>query len=155
MIERELEELLRRGVRVRVLGRRAGLDQALVRGIEAAEERTRENRAMTVNVALNYGGRADIVDAVKQLAREGFSPDDFTEEAISTRLSTAGQPDPDLIIRTAGEMRLSNFLVWQAAYAEYYSTPVFWPDFGREELLRALLSYQSRHRRFGGLVTTS
>ncbi|MHB1318230.1 MAG: polyprenyl diphosphate synthase [Anaerolineae bacterium] len=155
VIDREVDELHRRGVRIRVLGRRAGLDEALVRGFEAAEERTRDNRSMTVNVALNYGGRADIVDAVKAIIRTGVSLDELTEASISAHLSTAGQPDPDLIIRTAGEMRLSNFLIWQAAYAEFYSTPVYWPDFDRLELLLALLAYQSRRRRFGGLNQAS
>lgn len=154
VIEREVDELHRRGVRVRVLGRRAGLDEALVRGFEAAEKLTRDNRSMTVNVALNYGGRSDIVDAVKEIVRSGVEPDHISEATISAHLSTAGQPDPDLIIRTAGEMRLSNFMIWQAAYAEYYSTPVYWPDFDRDELQRALLAYQSRRRRFGGLNRT-
>ncbi|MFO7695766.1 MAG: polyprenyl diphosphate synthase [Anaerolineae bacterium] len=154
VIDREVDELHRRGVRVRVLGRRAGLDEALVRSFEAAEKLTRDNRSMTVNVALNYGGRSDIVDAVKEIVRSGVEPDDISEATICAHLSTAGQPDPDLIIRTAGEMRLSNFMIWQAAYAEYYSTPVYWPDFDRDELQRALLAYQSRRRRFGGLNRT-
>lgn len=155
VLAREIEELHQRGVRVRILGRRAELDPSLKRAIEAAEEKTRNNTAMTVNVALNYGGRADIVDAVREAARVGIRPEDIDEATISAHLSTAGQPDPDLIIRTAGEMRLSNFLVWQAAYAEFYATPTFWPDFDRTELIRAIQAFQSRHRRFGGLEQTS
>lgn len=152
---RELEELHQRGVRLRILGRRAELDPSLARAITAAEEKTRNNTAMAVNVALNYGGRADIVDAVREIARAGVRPEDIDEEMISAHLSTAGQSDPDLVIRTAGEMRLSNFLIWQAAYAEFYSTPTLWPDFDPTELMRAIQAFQSRHRRFGGLEKTS
>ncbi len=154
-LQREIDELDQRGVRVRILGRRAELDRSLARAIEAAEEKTRNNTAMTVNVAFNYGGRADIVDAVREIVRAGIRPEDIDEETISAHLSTADQPDPDLIIRTAGEMRLSNFMIWQAAYAEFYSTPTLWPDFDRTELIRAIQAFQSRHRRFGGLEKTS
>jgi undecaprenyl diphosphate synthase len=150
-IDRELDALHRRGVRIRHIGRREGVGDALMRRIERAEELTRDNSALIVNIAFNYGGRADIVDAVRALVREGLTPDQIDEAAIDMRLSTAGLPDPDLVIRTAGEMRLSNFLIWQSAYAEYYSTPTFWPDFGREELYKALLAFQERKRRFGGL----
>lgn len=155
VLDRELDELHRRGVRIRHIGRRSELDEGLVRRIERAEELTRNNRALTLNVAFNYGGRADIVDAVRALVRDGVAPQDMDEAAIGARLSTAGLPDPDLVIRTAGEMRLSNFLIWQAAYAEYYSTPTLWPDFDREELYKALLAYQERKRRFGGLPSGS
>ena len=151
VIDRELNELHSRGVRIRHIGRRDGVGDALLQRIERAEELTRDNSALTVNIAFNYGGRADIVDAVRALVREGASPEDIDEAAISAHLSTAGLPDPDLVIRTAGEMRLSNFLIWQAAYAEYYSTTTFWPDFGRQELYKALLAFQERKRRFGGL----
>lgn len=155
VLMREIEELHQRGVRVRILGRRSELDPSLARAIAAAEAKTRDNTAMTVNVALNYGGRADIVDAVREIAQSGSRPEDIDEQMISAHLSTAGQPDPDLVIRTAGEMRLSNFLIWQAAYAEFYATPTFWPDFDRAELIRAIQAFQSRHRRFGGLEKTS
>lgn len=150
MIDREMDALHRRGVRLRHIGRREGLPGALARRIQRGEELTRENEGMILNLAFNYGGRADIVDAVRALVREGVPADEIDEEAISSRLSTAGLPDPDLIIRTAGEMRLSNFLIWQAAYAEYYSTPTLWPDFDREELYKALLAFQQRERRYGG-----
>ncbi|MGI6367366.1 MAG: polyprenyl diphosphate synthase [Anaerolineae bacterium] len=150
-LAREIDELDRRGVQIRIIGRREALDATLRQALAAAEERTRANRALTVNIALNYGGRADIVDAVRALIASGVRPEDVDEEAIGRHLSTEGQPDPDLIIRTAGEMRLSNFLLWQAAYAEFYATPILWPDFGPEDLYQALLAYQARRRRFGGL----
>jgi undecaprenyl diphosphate synthase len=155
MIERQIDELDRRGARLVFLGRKAALGEVLSRSLVAAEERTRNNRNITVNIALNYGGRADIVDAVRRIVQGGAQPEAISEDMISAHLSTAGQPDPDLIIRTAGEMRLSNFLVWQAAYAEYYSTATLWPDFGRDELLRALIAFQARHRRFGTLTEAS
>ncbi len=155
LIDRELNTLHRQGVQVRHIGRREGIPGALLRRMDRAEALTRDNTTLLFNIAFNYGGRADIVDAVRALVREGVSPEEITEEAISAHLSTAGLPDPDLIIRTAGEMRLSNFLVWQAAYAEYYSTATFWPDFDREELYKALLAYQQRQRRFGGLPSGS
>ena len=112
-------------------------------------ELTRNNEVITLNIAFNYGGRDDIVQAVRQIMREGVAPDTVTEDLISQHLYTAGQPDPDLIIRTGGDMRLSNFLMWQAAYSEFYSTPTFWPDFDRTELLRAIEYYGARDRRFG------
>ncbi|NLT72897.1 MAG: di-trans,poly-cis-decaprenylcistransferase [Chloroflexi bacterium] len=155
VIDRELDGLAQRGVRLRHLGRREGLEQALLRRLDAAEERTRDNDALTLNIAFNYGGRAEIVDASRLLVRDGVPAHEITEELISSRLATAGQPDLDLVIRTAGEMRLSNFMIWQAAYAEYYSTSTLWPDFGRDDLLLALQAYQSRRRRFGGLDQVS
>ena len=105
---------------------------------------------MTVCVAFNYGGRAEIVDAVRRLVRDGVPEADIDEAKISSYLGTAGLPDPDLIIRTSGEMRLSNFLIWQAAYAEYYTTPVYWPDFDETQIDQALAAYAQRGRRFGG-----
>jgi undecaprenyl diphosphate synthase len=110
---------------------------------------TRENSKFVLNIAFNYGGRAEIVDAARRLLAEGVDPATLDEAAFSRYLYTAGLPDPDLIIRTAGEMRLSNFLIWQTAYAEYYSTPTFWPDFDKQELYKALLAYSQRERRFG------
>jgi len=154
VFSREMDNLCRRGARVRFLGRRDGLSASLLRTMQAAEDRTRSNTHLMVNVALNYGGRADIVDAIKAIVASGLRPEEITEDLVAAHLSTAGQPDPDLIIRTAGEMRLSNFLIWQAAYAEYYATPTLWPDFDREEFLRALMAYQNRRRRFGGLENT-
>ncbi len=151
VITEETEELHREGVRLCHLGRTQGLSPNMVAAIRQATELTKDNTRITLNVALNYGGRGEILDAIKGLLRAGADPDQLTEEGFSQCLYTDGQPDPDLVIRTAGEMRLSNFLIWQAAYAEYYSTPVFWPDFGREELQKALGAYNQRERRYGGL----
>ncbi len=155
MVDRELDNLRKNGVQLRHLGSLAELPPDLQRGIRHAVEVTAANDRLILNVALNYGGRSEIVTAVQRLIQEGFSPEEVTEEALSDRLYTAGLPDPDLIIRTAGEMRLSNFLVWQAAYAEFYSAPVYWPDFGPEELRRALQAYSQRTRKYGGLLEDS
>ena len=151
VIDTELNELERKGVRIHHIGATCGLAPRLLAKLRHAEAMTRHNKRLVVNAAINYGGRADIVQAVRRLIDEGVPADQIDEEAVGSRLWTAGMPGPDLIIRTAGEMRLSNFLIWQAAYAEYYSTPTFWPDFDREELRKALLDYQHRERRFGGL----
>jgi undecaprenyl diphosphate synthase len=150
-IRRETAELHRNDVRIRHIGDLDGIPVALHAPIREAVELTRHNRRITLNVALNYGGRAEIVRAVRELVREGVAPDAIDEAAIGRRLYTAGQPDPDLVIRTGGEMRLSNFLLWQSSYAEYYATPTYWPDFGRDELRRALEAFAGRHRRFGKL----
>jgi undecaprenyl diphosphate synthase len=115
-------------------------------------ELTKENERLYLSVCFNYGGRDDIVRAVRKMMDEGMKPEEVTEETLSQHLFTCNLPDPDLIIRTAGEMRLSNFLIWQAAYSEYYSTPTFWPDFGRESLYEALMEYSHRKRKFGGIL---
>ena len=114
-------------------------------------ELTRSNTGLVLNVAFNYGGRSEIARAVQRVLAQGVRAEDVTEELIDRHLDTAGLPDLDLVIRTGGEMRLSNFLLWQAAYAEYYSTPICWPDFGREELYQAFAEFGRRVRRFGGL----
>ncbi|NLG49947.1 MAG: di-trans,poly-cis-decaprenylcistransferase, partial [Chloroflexi bacterium] len=154
VIDEELEELHSNGVRIRHIGRSEGLSKRLVEKIRYAQDYTSANQDLVLNVAFNYGGRADVVDAVRQMIRDGVPADQVDEETISRYLSTGGLPDPDMIIRTGGDMRLSNFLIWQAAYSEFYSTRVFWPDFGRKELYQALLAYQQRERRFGGLPQT-
>lgn len=151
VIDRETEELRKNGARLHHIGSKQGLDDKLLKKIDWAVDRTKENERIIVNVALNYGGRAEIVEAVRRVVAEALPADEITEEAVSSRLYTAGVPDPDLVIRTAGEMRLSNFLLWQAAYAEYWSTPVFWPDFGKEEFHQAIEEYGRRQRRFGAL----
>jgi len=115
-------------------------------------ERTAKNSGMRFNIALNYGGRTEILDAVKQVIADGLRPQDLTEERFASLLYTAGQPDPDLLIRTSGEMRVSNFLLWQIAYAEIYVTETLWPDFRRRHLFEAVLAYQKRERRYGGIT---
>ncbi len=150
-IDRETRDLNREGVRIRHLGNVEGLSDKLQQKVAYALDLTQHNTALTLAVAFNYGGRADIVQAVRQLVAAGLPAETITEEQISEHLYTRGMPDPDLIVRTAGEFRLSNFLIWQAAYAEYYSSPVFWPDFGPEELRQAIAAYGQRERRFGAL----
>ena len=148
-IRDELDELDANGVQIRHSGRLSGVDPKLAEQIRAAIERTKHNDTIVLNVAFNYGGRAEIVDAIRHIMRDGIAPDEVTEELISRYLYTAGLPDPDMIIRTGGDYRLSNFLTWQAAYAEYYSTPTYWPDFDEAELQQAVAVFQGRDRRFG------
>ncbi len=154
-IDRETINLHREGARLRHLGRLDNISAELRQKILDAIELTRHNARITLAVAFNYGGRADIVDAVRELITLGVKADDVTEEMISDHLSTRGMPDPDLIIRTSGEWRLSNFLIWQAAYSEYWTTPVYWPDFSPEHLRQAIDDYERRERRFGGLSEES
>ncbi|GAC1445566.1 MAG: isoprenyl transferase [Chloroflexota bacterium] len=149
--ERETKNLHENGVRVRHVGTMAGVSPHLKNAIERAVDITRHNTRITLNVAFNYGARAEIVDAVKRIVSDGVSPDAIDEELISRYLYTAHLPDPDLLIRTAGEMRLSNFLLWQAAYSEYYATPTLWPDFCEADLVTACREYASRCRKFGKL----
>lgn len=151
VIDKELNELNQEGVQLRHIGRLEKLPDSLRHKVLEAIELTRKNNRLTVIVAFNYGGRDEIVHAVEQLLREGVKPEEISEEQISRRLFTADLPDPDLIIRTSGEMRLSNFLIWQAAYSEYYVTPILWPDFDKNELLHAIDAYNQRSRRFGKL----
>lgn len=149
VIDREMNSLHESGVRLCHLGDLDGLTKGLQKRVSAAVERTAGNRGMIVNLAFNYGGRADIVTAVRALVAAGATPEQITEEAIAARLTTAGQPDPDLLIRTGGEHRISNFLIWQAAYCEYHFTTTQWPDFGAAEVDAALIAYSRRRRRFG------
>lgn len=150
-LDRETRSLHAEGVRIRHLGSMKGVSPTLQRKTQAALDLTRDNQRITLAVAFNYGGRADIVEAVRTLVVEGIAPEAISEQLIGERLSTCGMPDPDLIIRTSGEWRLSNFLIWQAAYSEYWVTPTFWPDFSPELLRQALQDYGQRERRFGGL----
>jgi undecaprenyl diphosphate synthase len=154
-IDRETGRLHKQGVRIRHLGRLDGLAAGLQRKIRAAVELTGANARLTLAVALNYGGRAEIVDAMRAIVDAGIAPAAIDERCIAAHLATRDMPDPDLIIRTSGERRLSNFLVWQAAYSEFWSTPVFWPDFGPEHLRQAIRDYGQRERRFGGLPQQS
>lgn len=147
---RELDEIDERGIRVIVSGRRAELSPAMQRQIADAEARTAGNRNGVLNVCLNYGGRAELVDAVRSLMASGVSPDEVDELALGRHLYHPELPDPDLIVRTAGESRISNFLLWQSAYAEIHVTDTLWPDFDIQDLKRAIQDYQSRVRRFGG-----
>ena len=151
MIKRETMNLHNNGVRLGHLGSLDGLSPRLQSKVLEAIELTKDNTGLNLNVAFNYGGRAEILNAVRRIVAQGLSPQDIDENLFSRYLYTADLPDPDLIIRTAGEMRLSNFLLWQAAYSEYYATPTLWPDFGPEEVEGALAAYSQRHRRFGGL----
>ena len=151
VLEKEVENLHQEGVKLRHVGELEGLPDRLRKAVLDAIELTKNNDRLILNVAFNYGGRAEIVRAVKRLLEDNPDPNEIDEELFGGYLYTKGLPDPDLIVRTGGEMRLSNFLIWQSAYAEYYSTPTFWPDFDKEELTKALQAYARRERRFGRL----
>jgi undecaprenyl diphosphate synthase len=150
-LQQEVPELHANGVRLNHIGRLERIPGRLREGVREAIELTKDNDRLLLNVAFNYGGRAEVVDAAKRIIQAGIAPDDLTEDVFEQYLYTAGQPDPDLIIRTAGELRISNFLLWQGAYAEYYAAPVYWPDFDEGELYKALREYNRRQRRYGGL----
>jgi undecaprenyl diphosphate synthase len=150
-IDREVDELDAEGVQIRVIGDRERLSATLQEKVARAEERTARNTRGILNVAINYGGRGEIVRAVRDLAEQGADLSNLDEAALSRALYTAGLPDPDLIVRTAGEMRMSNFLLWQAAYAELYVTDTLWPDFGGDAIRAALAAFSSRERRFGAV----
>jgi undecaprenyl diphosphate synthase len=149
--ERETWNLHRNGVCVRHVGTMDGVPAGLRDSIRRVVELTRHNDRITLNVAFNYGGRAEIVEAVRRIVAAGIPEEEIDESTISRYLFTADLPDPDLVIRTAGEMRLSNFLLWQAAYSEYYATPTLWPDFGEADLLAAIHAFASRSRKYGKL----
>jgi len=148
-IRRELPSLMRNNIRLSAIGRLSALPEMVQEELRDAVRITRENTGLRVNLAINYGGRAEITDAINRMMQDGLTGID--EATVSDYLYTAGQPDPDLLIRTSGEMRISNFLLWQIAYAEIYVTETLWPDFTRTELLRAITDYQKRDRRYGGL----
>ena len=147
----ELNTLLKNDIRFKVVGRMEDLARDVQQELRAAEEKTARNRGMLFNIALNYGGRAEIVEAARKLIAGGIRAEDVDEAAFANQLYTAGQPDPDLLIRTSGEMRVSNFLLWQIAYAEIWVTDTLWPDFRKRHLLEAVLAYQKRERRYGGI----
>jgi undecaprenyl diphosphate synthase len=155
-IYRELPELMERNVRLRVIGRPQGVPVPVRRGIDHVVHETRANTGLTLLMAFNYGGRDELLDAFRALARQVragvLAPEDIGEAHVSGALYTDGIPDPDLLIRTSGEMRTSNFLLWEVAYSELWFTPVFWPDFNRELLFEAIRDFQKRERRFGGLA---
>ena len=151
VIDEEARELHKNNVRIRHVGRLEGLSPGLQQALNRNVKLTENNTGMTLGFAFNYGGRMEILDAVRNLMAEGVPPRDINEKLFGDYLYTAGFPDVDMVIRTGGEIRTSNFLIWQAAYSEYYFTPVLWPDFNEKELERALLTYSQRQRRFGGL----
>lgn len=151
IVDKETLELHKEGVKIRYLGHLQELPQGLQLAINRALELTKNNTGMTLSLALNYGGRTEILDAVCRMIAEGISPQSIDEKLFNNYLYTAGLPDVDLVIRTGGELRISNFLIWQSAYSEYYFTDVLWPDFDKKEVEKALLSYSQRQRRFGGL----
>jgi undecaprenyl diphosphate synthase len=150
-IEKDIPRLHKKGVKVRHIGRLGELPPWLQKAINAALDLTRNNTGMVLNLAFNYGGRVEIVDAVRRLITEGVSPQSIDEKLLGSYLYTAGSPDVDLLIRTGDELRLSNFLIWQTAYSEYYFTQILWPDFTRKDIDKALLAYNQRERRFGAL----
>jgi undecaprenyl diphosphate synthase len=149
VLDQELSELHSQGVCLHHLGDLKGIEPALQKKVRDAIELTKDNDRLILNVAFNYGGRAEILHAVRQMLADGISPGELTEELFSDYLFTKDLADPDLVIRTSGELRISNFLIWQAAYAEYLAAPEYWPDFGREELYEAIAAFSQRERRYG------
>ena len=150
----ELATLLKNDIRFNVIGRPEALSKDIQAELDLAVARTAQSRGMLFNIALNYGGRTEIVDAARRAMASGMRPEDLDEDTFSSFLYTGGQPDPDLMIRTSGEMRVSNYLLWQIAYSEIYVTDTLWPDFRRSHLLEAVLAYQKRERRYGGISAT-
>ena len=150
-IDKEVNNLHKEGVRILHIGRRERLDQGLRKKIEGAIDLTKNNTTITVQMGLDYGGRDEIAQAVRKIVTSGVTPEEVTEELISQNLYTAGIPDPDLIIRTSGEMRTSNFLIWQSAYSEWIFPETYWPDFTEEVFWQMLVEYSRRDRRYGGL----
>jgi undecaprenyl diphosphate synthase len=153
VIDHELNELHKEGVQLRHIGRLEKLNPRIQKKVLKAIELTRNNDRLILNVAFNYSGRDEIVYAIQQIINAGISSKDVTDEMVNKYLFTAGIPDPDLIIRTSGELRLSNFLIWQGAYSEWYISSKYWPDFDKEEYRRALESFASRDRRYGKLTS--
>jgi undecaprenyl diphosphate synthase len=153
VIDRELNELHKEGVQLRHIGRLERLSPRLQEKVLDAIEVTKNNDRLILNIAFNYGGRDEIVQAIQRMMKDGVPPEKVTDELVSQYLYTAGVPDPDLIIRTSGELRVSNFLIWQAAYSEWYITPTFWPDFDKEEYRQALESFAHRDRRYGKVAS--
>jgi undecaprenyl diphosphate synthase len=157
-LQKELRTLMDNNIRFDVIGRWRELPEEVAQDLDWGMRETRNNTGLLFNIALNYGGRTELVDAFKkmvmQLNRNGKKPEDVTEEMISQNLYTAGIPDPDLLIRTSGELRISNFLLWQIAYAEIWVTDVLWPDFRKEHLYQAIIDFQKRERRYGGITKT-
>jgi undecaprenyl diphosphate synthase len=154
VIDRELDELNREGVRLVHIGHLEHLDKKLAKKVQHAMDLTRQNERLVVNLAFSYGGRDEIICAVRKIIADGIDPEKIDEGLVSSYLFTAGTPDPDLILRTSGEYRVSNFLIWQGAYSEWYFTPTLWPDFDKDEYYKALDEYGKRDRRFGRVTTS-
>ena len=150
-VDQDVPKLHKRGIKVRHLGRLGELPDWLQNSIRRAEELTKDNTGLTLSLAFNYGGHVEIIDAIRRIVAEGIPPEKIDEKLFSDYLYTAGFPDVDLLIRTGDELRLSNFLLWQTAYSEYYFTDVLWPDFTKEDMDKALIAYSQRERRFGAL----
>ncbi len=150
-LKKELEKLMKNGVVFKSIGDISRLPEHIQAILKDAEEKTSSNKGMVLTTALSYSGRNEIMRAIKKVMVSGIKPDDLTEEVFESYLDTAGNPPPDLIIRTSGEMRISNFLLWQAAYSEFYFTDTLWPDFNKDEFLLAVQDYQRRDRRFGAV----
>ena len=153
VIDRELNELNKEGVQLRHIGRLEQLSPKLQEKVLEAIEVTKHNKRLILNIAFNYGGRDEIVQAIQRMMKDGVPPEKVTDDLVGQYLYTVGVPDPDLIIRTSGELRVSNFLIWQAAYSEWYITPTFWPDFDKDEYRRALESFSHRDRRYGKVAS--
>jgi undecaprenyl diphosphate synthase len=149
VLDQEIHDLHAQGVCLHHLGDLSAINPTLQEKVRRAIDLTKDNDTLILNVAFNYGGRAEILHAIQQMLTDNIAPADLNEELFSSYLFTKGLPDPDLVIRTSGELRISNFLIWQAAYSEYYPTPAYWPDFGREELYQAIVAFNQRERRFG------
>lgn len=150
-VDNHLKEIHEKNIRIRHIGRLAGLPEKLQKAIRKAVDLTAENSGLTLGLAWNYGGRAEIIDAINKFMDDKDKPQQLDEESFARYLYTEDMPDVDLLIRTGGETRLSNYLIWQTVYSEYHFTDVLWPDFGREDIDKALLEYSKKHRRFGGL----
>ncbi len=153
MIDTEIQELDDEGVKLQHFGSLERLDPELRKKVQAAVEKTKTNDRLYLNIAFNYGGRDEIVRAMRGMLRDGVRPEAVNDQLVNKYLYTSGVPDPDLVIRTSGELRISNFLIWQAAYAEWYFTPVYWPDFDKEEMRKAVKEFSSRERRYGRVMT--
>jgi undecaprenyl diphosphate synthase len=154
-IDSETEELHRQGARLRHIGELDALEPSLRQAVRDAIELTKDNSAITLTLAFNYGGRREILHAVQAIVRDGIQPNDITEESIRDRLYSPDLPDADLIVRTSGEYRMSNFLLWQGAYSEFFFSPKFWPDFDANDLVEAVEDYSRRERRFGAIASTA
>ena len=157
-LNRKIEKLNKKNIRLQFIGKKLGVPNIVLEAMEKAAQKTKHNTAMTVNVAFNYGGRQEIIEAIRKIAQqakeEKIAVDEIDEDLFSEALYTRGLPDPDLLIRTSGEQRISNFLLWQLSYAEFYFTPKMWPEFNKKEFEKAVADFQGRERRYGSIEST-